>query len=197
MPLPVISTLTTQILSLSTALFPPLHLLFYSTLLGTELYQTFVMTKVCYNALPKSAFTTLQKRVFPLYFRGQALLLFLAAATCPPHGLFVSLARRRMVWIPFAVAGCTAVLNLVVYEPRTRKAMVDRVHQETRDRARQAAGDGSDHDENIGGTSLEMQVLNRAFSKNHAMCIHLNLVSVGAMLVYGWGLASRLQLCSE
>ncbi|KAK3682796.1 hypothetical protein B0T22DRAFT_539791 [Podospora appendiculata] len=189
MSIPVINTLTNQFLSLTTTLLPPLHLLFYSTLLGAELYQTFVMTKVCYTALPKSAFTTLQKRVFPLYFQGQSLLLFLAAATCPPYGL-VSVARHKTHWIPFAVAGVTAVLNLVVYEPRTRRAMVDRVHQESRD-GRRAGGDGRDENSSA---SPEMQVLNRVFSKNHAMCIHLNLISVGAMLVYGWALACRLQV---
>lgn len=106
----------------------PFHLLFYSTLLGTELYQTFVNTKVCYIALPRSAFTTLQKRIFPIYFRGQTALLFLSAITFPPHGP-LSLVQRKADWIPFAVASLTAVLNCLVYGPRTQKAMVDCVHQ--------------------------------------------------------------------
>ena len=106
----------------------PYHLWIYSTLLGTELYQTFVMTKVSYQALPRSAFTTLQKRVFPLYFQGQTLLLALTAMTIPPYGP-VSLVHHKMDWIPFTVAGVTAILNLVIYEPLTRKAMIDRIHQ--------------------------------------------------------------------
>ncbi|KAK3380897.1 hypothetical protein B0H63DRAFT_434262 [Podospora didyma] len=159
----------------------PYHLWIYSTLLGTELYQTFVMTKVSYQALPRSAFTTLQKRVFPLYFQGQTFLLGLAAITVPPYGL-ASLVHHKVDWVPFTVAGVTAILNLVIYEPQTRKAMVDRIHQETRDRK-----SGSSDDK----PSAEMQKLNRVFSKNHAMSIHLNLISVGAMLFYGWRLASR------
>ena len=110
------------------AVLAPVHLLFYSTLLGAELYQSFVMTKVCYDALPRSAFTTLQKRVFPLYFRGQTVVLVLAAATIPPHGL-ASAVQCKSDWIPFVIAGVTAVLNLALYEPRTRQAMVDRIHQ--------------------------------------------------------------------
>ncbi|KAL7620572.1 hypothetical protein AAE478_009567 [Parahypoxylon ruwenzoriense] len=106
----------------------PLHILSYSTLLGAELYQTFVMTKVCYQALPKSAFTTLQKRVFPIYFRGQTLLLLLAAITIPPHGP-LTLQANKGNWIPFAIAGGTAFLNLMIYGPRTRQIMVDRIHQ--------------------------------------------------------------------
>jgi hypothetical protein len=107
----------------------PIHLIAYSTLLGTELYQSFVMTKVCFQALPKTAFTTLQKRVFPLYFKGQSMLMLLAAATLPPYGPLSLVQSSKLDWIPFAVAGVTAVLNLVVYEPRTRGAMVERIHQ--------------------------------------------------------------------
>jgi hypothetical protein len=106
----------------------PIHLLAYSTLLGTELYQSFVMTKVAYQALPRSAFTSLQKRVFPIYFRGQSLLLLLVAATVPPRGP-ISLARQWTVWVPIIVAGATAALNLLVYGPETQKVMIERVHQ--------------------------------------------------------------------
>lgn len=109
-------------------ILPPLHLLFYSTLLGTQLYQTFVMTKVCYKALPRTAFTTLQKKVFPIYFQGQSLLIVLAAATLPPYGP-ISLIQPDSDWKPFLVAMLTAGLNLAIFGPRTSKAMVDRIHQ--------------------------------------------------------------------
>ncbi|KXX80971.1 hypothetical protein MMYC01_203888 [Madurella mycetomatis] len=108
----------------------PYHLLLYSTLLGTEIFQTFVNTKVCFDALPRSAFTTLQKRIFPIYFRGQAVLLLLSAVTFPPHGL-PSLTRQMADWIPYAVAGTTSLLNLFLYEPKTRRAMIDCIHQGT------------------------------------------------------------------
>ena len=42
--------------------------------------------------------------------------------------------------------------------------------------------------------TLEMKRLKRDFSRNHAMSIHLNLISVGAMMMYGWRLAGRLGL---
>jgi hypothetical protein len=106
----------------------PFHLVAYSTLLGTELYQSFLVTKVCFTALPRSAFTTLQKQIFPLYFRGQSLLLILTALTFPPYGPS-SLLVSKADWIPFLVAGLTAGLNLMVYGPRTRQAMIDRIHQ--------------------------------------------------------------------
>lgn len=53
---------------------PPHHLL-----------QTFILTSLSHRALPSSAFTTLQKHVFPTYFRLQTTLLLLTAATQPPH----------------------------------------------------------------------------------------------------------------
>jgi hypothetical protein len=117
-----------QFSSFLTSLLPPIHLLAYSTLLGAELYQTFVMTKISYQALPRSAFTTLQKRVFDIYFQGQSLLLFIVTATFPPQGP-ISMLRERNDWIPFAVAGVSASLNLVVYGPKTKELMVARVHQ--------------------------------------------------------------------
>ncbi|KAF2274044.1 uncharacterized protein EI97DRAFT_479189 [Westerdykella ornata] len=161
-----------------------IHLLLYSTLLGTELYQSFVITKVCYQVLPRSAFTTLQKRIFPLYFQGQTLLLVLTAATVPPYGP-LSLLESKSDWIPFVVAGISAIINLTVFGPRTRQGMIDRIHQETRDGKMYGATDTTTE------SSDEMRLVSRAFSRNHAVSIHLNLITIGATLWYGWRLASR------
>ncbi|KAI1152303.1 hypothetical protein F4825DRAFT_450612 [Nemania diffusa] len=200
----------------------PLHLLSFSTLLGTQLYQSFVVTKICHVSLPRSAFTTLQKRLFPIYFRGQSLLLLLTIVTIPPQGPLTLIANKA-AWIPFAIAGATATLNLLVYGPRTRQIMIERIHQggssssilvshlslgttavqnnnveyahlfetETRDGLHKP---DTDDDGVIETPSLEMQRLRRSFSRNHAMSIHLNLLTIGAMLWWGWKLASSLKL---
>ncbi|KAF2867486.1 hypothetical protein BDV95DRAFT_582232 [Massariosphaeria phaeospora] len=167
-----------------TDLFVPLHFLTYSTLLGTQLFQTFVVVKISYQALPRSAFTTLQKRMFPVYFRTQSLLLVLAAATFPPYGP-ASLVKEKGNWIAFLVAGLTAGLNLILYGPRTRSVMIERIHQETRDSRHQKS------------TSGAMAKLNRLFARNHAMSIHLNLLTIGATLWYGWRMASALSAVSR
>ncbi|KAI1125288.1 hypothetical protein F5Y10DRAFT_268221 [Nemania abortiva] len=167
----------------------PLHLLSFSTLLGTQLYQTFVVTKIAHISLPRSAFTTLQKRLFPIYFRGQSLLLLLTIATIPSQGPLTLIANKS-AWIPFAIAGVTATLNLLVYGPLTRRIMIERIHQETRD----ALQKQTDDDDVVGTPSLEMQRLNRSFSRNHAMSIHLNLLTIGALMWWGWKLASSLNL---
>ena len=95
-----------------------------------------------------------------------------------------------------------AVLNLSVYGPRTQNMMVERIHQgkiascrsgdqmlmrfevETRD------GKKYNHVE----SSEEMKAKNKAFSRAHAMSIHLNLLTMGATVWYGFQLASRMAI---
>lgn len=101
----------------------PVHLLSFSTLLGTQLYQTFIITKICYKMLPRPAFIRLQSNLFPAYFRIQTSLVLLTAVTFPPSGP-LSLTSQHG-WIPLAMAGTTAALNLMVYGPRTNRAMLD------------------------------------------------------------------------
>ncbi|KAF2439043.1 hypothetical protein P171DRAFT_422601 [Karstenula rhodostoma CBS 690.94] len=150
----------------------PAHLFAYATLLGTQLYQSFVMVKVAYQGLPPEAFTTLQKNVFPVYFCGQSALLILTAITFP-HGP-LALAKKKGDCIPFVVAGATAFLNLAVYGPRTSRLMM---------RRRVLANRHEDAVKLHGGR--ELPEVNRAFSRNHAMSIHLNIITIGATLWYG------------
>ncbi|TDL15823.1 hypothetical protein BD410DRAFT_844909 [Rickenella mellea] len=165
---------------------PPYHLLAYGTLLGTELYQTFVMTGVSFRALPISMFTTLQKRVFPAYFRTQTLLAAATALTYPP-GSLVGLRQQWSSWVPLLVNLACAGLNLYIYGPRTTRAMIDRIHQETRD--------GKKYNDTV-DQSAEMKRLNRQFSKSHAMSIHLNLIAIIGTVWYGIMLAQRLDVRS-
>ena len=112
----------------ATSILTPLHLLAYSTLLGTQLYQSFVMVKIAHRALPYDGFTTLQKSVFPVYFRSQTLLVLLTAATFPNNG-FVSLVKQKGDWVPFVVAGATAVLNVFYFGPKTSRIMMVKKYQ--------------------------------------------------------------------
>lgn len=114
----------------ASAILPPVHLFAYSALIGTELYQTFVVTKITYRALPRPAFVGLQKKLFPAYFNAQYLLLLAVALTRPPYGPFSSF-RETASFISFAVAGMTAGLNLTLYGPRSRALMIERATQGT------------------------------------------------------------------
>ncbi|KAF5555819.1 hypothetical protein FNAPI_5999 [Fusarium napiforme] len=162
-----------------TTLLAPVHLLSFSTLLGSQLYQTFIVTKVTFKHLPRTPYINLQKTLFPIFFQGQALLLFLTAITLPPHGV-LSLIEHKSDWIPFAISGFVSGLNLMVFGPRTRQLMLDRVEQ------------GTLEGKTVEGPSSTMGVIKKRFTISHAMCIHLNLIGLGAHLWYTWRLASRL-----
>ena len=92
------------------------------------MYQSFVMTKVCFQALPMAQFTTLQKKVFPLYFKLQVGLLSAVILTHPRMSL-VSLSGRWQDFVPLGTALAVSVLNLTVYGPRSEAVMVERSHQ--------------------------------------------------------------------
>lgn len=109
-------------------IFPFLHLLSYGTLIGTEIYQTFFMTKICFQALPMSAFTTLQKRVFPVYFQIQ-LGLVVATIISYPSNRFLSILHNPADLSILASAAALSALNLFKYGPRTSAVMVERIHQ--------------------------------------------------------------------
>jgi hypothetical protein len=102
---------------LPTLLLAPLHLLTYSTLLGTQLYQTFLLNNLTYRVLPRTTFTTLQRRLFPIFFRARVLLLCLAALTLPPHGLR-SVAGDMYTCVALGLAGMSVGANWGVYGPR-------------------------------------------------------------------------------
>lgn len=108
-------------------LLPSVHVLFYSVLLGSQLYQSFIVTKVTFAALPRPAFVSLQKRLFPIYFRTQTALIVLTAATFPlgPSALIHS----RFDCLPLLAAALPAGLNLAVYGPLTQNAMLERARQ--------------------------------------------------------------------
>lgn len=55
---------------------------------------------------------------------------------------------------------------------------------ETRDKLRLIDG---------GITSEEMKQLDASFKRTHAMCIHINLLTICATLWYGWRIVARLK----
>ncbi|EDP51116.1 hypothetical protein KXW98_001417 [Aspergillus fumigatus] len=140
----------------------PYHLLSYGALLGTELFQSFVNTKICYQALPMKEFLALQKRVFPAYFRCQVGLVVLTAVTRPPYSI---LSFSQHIWdsVPLIAVGVTGALNCSMNEDNSS----------TTDPAK-------------------IQQANKTFSRNHAMSIHLNAIALVATVWYGFTLSSSL-----
>ncbi|KAF7719052.1 Uncharacterized protein PECH_000234 [Penicillium ucsense] len=149
---------------LGTAL--PYHILSYGTLLGTELYQSFVNTKVCFQELPMREFLILQRRVFPVYFKLQVGLAMLTAATHPSRSI-LSLAPDPWGAVPLAVVIGMGTLNWLIYGPRTTQCAFVR---RALDREEGQAGAGD----------KKVFQAKRNFTFNHAMCIHLNAIALVA-----------------
>jgi Domain of unknown function (DUF4149) len=185
--------------------------------------QSFFMTKICFRALPMPQFTTLQKRVFPVYFSLQLGLVLLTAVTYPPRSL-LSLVQHGH-WtehVPLTLNITMAVLNAFVYGPRTQTVMIERAHQGTLFQLAcpvssalsldlkacntnccslcitetKDARKCVDQDRDGGQESIseEMRQLKRNFSRNHAMAIHLNAIAMVATVWYGFSLASRINV---
>ena len=75
-------------------------------------------------------FTTLQKRVFPVYLQIQTGLVVLSALTYPPAGLASLLTAPKWVrGVALAIKFGISLLNWRVYGPRTQDAMIERIHQ--------------------------------------------------------------------
>ncbi|KAG8534149.1 uncharacterized protein KY384_000993 [Bacidia gigantensis] len=188
--------------SLSSLLNPaPWHIISYSTLLGTTLYQSFLVGPISYTALPRPQFSTLQTKIFPPFFAVQTVLPILIALTYPASsagahlsplgasppqssfsGVFQS-GNRMTVLVPIAAMFLTGLANLVVLGPATTKVMKERKHQETRD--------GKKYYES-GEHSKDMRGLNKRFGILHGASSLVNLVGCGGMLWYGILLAERL-----
>ncbi|KAJ5795263.1 hypothetical protein N7457_001862 [Penicillium paradoxum] len=157
----------------------PYHLLSYSALLGTELYQSFINTKICYRYLPMKEFIALQKGLFPVYFGTQLGLTALTAATYPPYSV-LSLVKYPWSAAPLAVVALAGSLNWFIYGPQTTTAaLVRRALQES-------------ENTNPDSDGLKLQRANRNFARNHAMTIHLNAIAMVATVVYGFSLSAKL-----
>ncbi|KAI6867179.1 hypothetical protein KC338_g4513 [Hortaea werneckii] len=175
------------------------HIITYGTLLGSNIFQTFLAGPLAFKALPRPSFSTLQTAIFPPYFALQTALPLVLALTWPGEklaGLGGQALRSNAGWrgvlqednmwdalIPIGVMFGTNLLNLLYLGPATTKVMKERKHQETRDGKKYY---------DPGLKSQEMQRLNSSFSKLHGASSLSNVVGLAAMLFYGVVLAEKL-----
>jgi hypothetical protein len=173
----------------------PYHVLLYGTLLGTEIFQSFIAGIVSFRALPRPAFATLQSALFPIYFSMQSVLPVLLAVTLPemrtaigriPAGIPGVLHKdnRWRVLTPFVTIFVTGLVNRFYLEPLTTKTMRSRKSQEVRDGKK--AYDEGPHSE-------EMQRLNKRFGILHGASSLINVVGCVATVVYGFYLGDRME----
>ena len=183
------------------------HILAYGTLLGTEVFQSFIAGVQSYRVLPRPQFSALQSALFPIYFSMQTALPVALALTFPgsTHGTQISPTTSTTSWAvshtpgglvgvlepmnrlavlaPLATIFVTSLVNLVYIGPTTTKVMRDRKHQETRDGKK--SYDNPPH-------TAEMQELNRRFATMHGVSSLLNMVGCVATVWYGFYLAGRI-----
>lgn len=122
------------------------HILSYSTLLGSNLFQTFMNGPIAYKALPRPQFSTLQQAIFPPYFAFQTALPVVLALTFPGERIaaaagigearqnagYRGLLHPDNTWsalVPIGLMFVTSALNLLVLGPATTKVMRERKHQ--------------------------------------------------------------------
>lgn len=121
------------------------HILVYGSLLGSNLFQTFLAGPLAFKALPRPSFSQLQQAIFPSYFGLQTVLPLVLALTWPGEkiasageavlrrhaglsGVFEE-ENRWIVLLPIALMFGTSALNLVALGPATTKVMRERKHQ--------------------------------------------------------------------
>lgn len=121
------------------------HILTYGTLLGSNLFQTFLAGPLAFKALPRPQFSSLQQAIFPPYFTFQTALPVLLALTWPGKrvaavggsevtqnsgfwGIF-SESSLLTAGVPVAIMFATSAANLLVFGPATTKVMKERKHQ--------------------------------------------------------------------
>jgi len=122
------------------------HILAYGTLLGSNLFQTFLNGPVAFKVLPRPQFSTLQQAIFPPYFAFQSALPVVLALTWPGEKVaaaagfgearrangFQGLMNPDNMWtalVPIGLMFVTSVLNMLVLGPATTKVMRPRKHQ--------------------------------------------------------------------
>ncbi|KAL6237634.1 hypothetical protein BDW75DRAFT_228500 [Aspergillus navahoensis] len=168
----------------------PFHILSYGTLLGVQLYQSFVSGIIAFRALPRPQFAALQAKIFPTYFALQTALPVVVALTASRAGQPLGISglldqeNQLSVLLPLATAFITGLVNFSVLRKLTVDTMRERKHQETRDGKK--SYDPPPH-------SKEMIVLNKKFGRLHGLSSLVNLVTLGATIFYGVVLSKKLE----
>ncbi|KAK2767412.1 hypothetical protein FQN54_003568 [Arachnomyces sp. PD_36] len=173
----------------------PFHVISYGTLLGSQVFQTFVGGIVAFRTLPRPQFATLQTAVFPIYFGLQTALPVIVAITYPglksiqgqgPSSLYGLLEKenRFTTLVPIVTMFATGLANMLVVGPATTKIKDERNRQEIRDGKK--SYDPAPH-------SKEMVRLNKSFGRMHGISSLVNLTGLLATVFYGTVLAGRLQ----
>lgn len=112
----------------------------YGTLLGSQVFQSFIGGIVAYRALPRPQFSSLQQAIFPIYFSMQTALPVILALTYPGERTAMAFRASSLsgvlekqnilhVLTPLVAMFVTSLANLVAVGPATTRIMKERKHQ--------------------------------------------------------------------
>ena len=112
----------------------------YGTLLGSQVFQSFIGGIVAYRALPRPQFSSLQQAIFPVYFSMQTALPIILALTYPGERTAIAFRpssfpgvfeqqNRLHVLTPLLTMFVTSFANLMAVGPATTQIMKERKHQ--------------------------------------------------------------------
>ncbi|EEA20655.1 hypothetical protein TMatcc_000649 [Talaromyces marneffei ATCC 18224] len=170
----------------------PFHILSYGTLLGAQIYQSFIGGTVAFKALPRPQFSALQNKLFPIYFSLQSALPLALALTFPGKfgtsdlssisGVFAD-ENRYAVLLPLTIISVVGLVNMFYLTPLVGKVIKERFQQESIDGKK--AYDAPPH-------SQKMTELNKRFGKLHGLSSLLNMGALIATIAYGVYLGGRL-----
>ncbi|KAF3393015.1 putative mitochondrial outer membrane protein [Talaromyces pinophilus] len=170
----------------------PFHILSYGTLLGAQIYQSFIGGTTAYKALPRPQFSALQNKLFPIYFSLQAALPIALALTFPGkfgtsdlssvYGV-IAPENRFAVLLPLGSVSVAGLVNLLYLTPKVGRVIKERFLQESIDGKK--AYDAPPH-------SQKMTELNKRFGKLHGVSSLLNMGALIATIAYGVYLGGRL-----
>ncbi|KAI1500684.1 hypothetical protein F5X99DRAFT_385122 [Biscogniauxia marginata] len=178
----------------------PYHILSYGTLLGTQVFHTFINSVTSIKVLERPQFAILQRALFPTYFGIQTAGPVLLALTYPGSSVLrtaldgtttsssiagvLHSSNRWGVLVPLVTVFATGLVNLAYLLPETNKVTAKRREQEKEDGKQ--SYDGPPHSE-------KMTALNKEFGKLHGISSLLNLITLVATVAYGVNLSSRLE----
>ncbi|KAI2626566.1 hypothetical protein GGR54DRAFT_591537 [Hypoxylon sp. NC1633] len=174
----------------------PYHILSYGTLLGTQVFHTFINAPDSFKVLERQQFAILQRKLFPSYFAIQTTVPAILALTYPgtknlvgefsiPSGFAGTFheSNRWAVLLPLGTMLVTGLVNLAYLLPKTNDITARRRAQERKDGKLSYAA--PPHSE-------QMAALNKSFGRVHGVSSLLNLVTLLATVAYGVKLSSRL-----
>ncbi|KIY99928.1 hypothetical protein MNEG_8032 [Monoraphidium neglectum] len=168
------------------------HVLAFGTLLGSIIFNTFIVGLTMFKNMPRQMFGRVQSKMFPKYFSlttGAALVL-LAGHALSPAGLVLSAPGV----VALLVTSGLSVLNWLAIEPFVTGLMFQRYDIES-DRTALRCGPPSSQQNKPSKTSEDEAEIKRLYGKFgmwHGISSLNNLAVLAAVVSYGWVIASKL-----